>query len=62
MAQDLFLTRMGQKFYEVTAPRIADELARLNSHLAELIAVLRASGQALPTAPQPSKDDAASDE
>ena len=44
-------TRMGQRFYEVTMPRIADELANLNNHLAALIALLRQRAPAPPAAP-----------
>ncbi len=38
---EFFQTRMGSRFFEVTAPRIADELATLNNNLAALIALLR---------------------
>lgn len=34
-------TKMGMRFFEVIAPRIADELANLNNNLATLIALLR---------------------
>ncbi len=30
------LTRMGQRFYEHTMPRLVEELAKLNERLAEL--------------------------
>ena len=33
-------TRMGQRFYEGTMPKLAEELARVNASLAELINVL----------------------
>jgi hypothetical protein len=38
-----FQTRMGQRFYEVTMPKIADQLARLNTNLEALVAELRKS-------------------
>ena len=61
MGPEFFQTRMGQRFYEVTAPRIADELARLNDQLAEFLAVLRDLAGAAPTAGQQrSGDDAVS--
>jgi len=36
MGPQFFQTRMGQKFYEVTAPKIATELARLADNVAVL--------------------------
>ena len=44
---------MGQRFYEVTAPRIADELANLNNNLSALAALLRErlAATSAPTAP-----------
>ena len=33
-------TRLGQRLIEVTLPRIADELAKLNANLAALVALL----------------------
>ena len=57
---EFFQTRMGQRFYEVTAPRIADELANLNNTLAALVALLRerlpaTSTPAAPTEPSEPK-------
>jgi hypothetical protein len=40
---------MGRRLYEVTIPKIADELARLNTTLAALVAEVKASsGRAYP--------------
>lgn len=39
---DLFRTRMGQRFYEATLPKIADQLERLNANVEALVAELRA--------------------
>lgn len=36
-----FRTKMGQRFYEATMPKVADELARLNTNLEALVAELR---------------------
>jgi len=44
MGDDFFRTRMGQKFFESTVPRIADELARLNRNLESLVALLEQRG------------------
>jgi hypothetical protein len=44
MGADFFRTRMGQKFFESTVPRIADELARLNRNLETLVALLEQRG------------------
>ncbi len=33
-------TRMGQRFYDHTMPKLVEELARVNASLAELINVL----------------------
>ena len=41
MGPEFFQTRLGVRFYEHTAPKIAEELARLNTNLEALIAVLR---------------------
>ncbi len=61
MATEFHLTRMGQRFFESTVPRIADELARLNLNLEALVALLeqrgggaRSDGGAEPADPQPS--------
>jgi len=47
MATEFHLTRMGQKFFESTVPRIADELARLNRNLEALVALLDRRGEGL---------------
>ena len=36
---------MGRRLYEVTLPKIADELARLNTTLAALVAELKVSNR-----------------
>lgn len=36
---DFFRTQMGHRFYELTMPSIARELARLNDNLERLLAV-----------------------
>ena len=41
MSDDFFRTRMGQRFYEATMPRIADQLERMNTNLEALVAELR---------------------
>ncbi len=38
---DFFRTRMGQRFYEATMPKIADQLERLNTNIEALVAELR---------------------
>jgi prefoldin subunit 5 len=38
---DFFRTRMGQRFYEATMPKIADQLERLNANIEALVAELR---------------------
>jgi hypothetical protein len=38
---DFFKTRMGQRFYEATMPKIADHLERLNTNIEALVAELR---------------------
>jgi hypothetical protein len=38
---DFFRTRMGQRFYEATMPKIADQLERLNINIEALVAELR---------------------
>jgi hypothetical protein len=37
---------MGQRFYEATMPKIADQLERLNANLEALLAELRKHGEA----------------
>lgn len=53
-APDFFQTGMGRRFYEVTMPKIADQLERLNANLEALLAELRKQGAppAPPTAQQ----------
>jgi len=46
-----FQTRMGQRFYEVTMPKIADQLERLNTNLEALVAELRKSNRSTPETP-----------
>ena len=36
-----FLTRMGQRFYEATMPKVADQLERLNANVEALTTELR---------------------
>jgi hypothetical protein len=57
-APEFFATRMGQRFYEATMPKIADQLERLNANLEALLAELRKQGAppATPTAQQPDDD------
>ena len=38
---EFFSTRMGQRFYEATMPKVADQLERLNSNLEALVTELR---------------------
>jgi hypothetical protein len=38
---DFFKTRMGQRFYEATMPKIADQLERLNTNIEALVLELR---------------------
>jgi len=46
---DFFQTRMGQRFYEATMPKIADQLERLNTNLEALVAELSRSNRATET-------------
>lgn len=41
MSDDFFRTRMGQRFYEATMPKIADQLERLNANLEALVVELQ---------------------
>jgi len=41
MSDEVFRTRMGQRFYESTLPKIADQLERLNANIEALVAELR---------------------
>jgi hypothetical protein len=45
MGTDFHATRMGQRLFESTMPRIADELARLNRNLEALVALLDRRGE-----------------
>jgi hypothetical protein len=45
-APEFFQTRMGQRFYEATMPKIAEQLERLNANLEALLAELRKQGEA----------------
>lgn len=46
---EFFRTAMGRRFFEGTMPKIADELARLNTTLAALVAEMKtSSGRANP--------------
>ncbi len=38
---DFFRTRMGQRFYEATMPKVADQLERLNTNIESLVTELR---------------------
>ena len=38
---DFHLTRLGVRFFEVTLPRIADEIANLANAVSALVALLR---------------------
>jgi len=44
---DFFRTRMGQRFYEATMPKIADQLERLNTNIEALLAELRKQREAI---------------
>ena len=59
-APEFFQTRMGQRFYEATMPKIAEQLERLNANLEALLTELRKRGapSATPTAQQQPEDDA----
>jgi hypothetical protein len=46
MTIQLHETRMGQRFLEATAPKIADQLERLNANLEALVAELRLQREA----------------
>ena len=57
-APEFFLTRMGQRFYEATMPKIADQLERLNANLEALLAELRRQGAPpVPSTAQQQPDD-----
>ena len=38
---EFFQTRMGARFFEATAPKIADQLERLNTNLEALVTEMR---------------------
>lgn len=48
---DFFMTRMGQRFYEATMPKIADQLERLNTNIEALVAELKRSNRSAPETP-----------
>jgi hypothetical protein len=53
---EFFQTRMGARFFEATAPKVAEQLERLNGNLEALVAELRLRREARETkeaAPQP---------
>ncbi len=60
---DFFRTRMGQRFYEATMPKIADQLERLNTNIEALVAELRRLSSPVrdQAAPPPRSDHAASE-
>jgi hypothetical protein len=43
---EFFQTRMGMRFFEATAPKIADQLERLNANLEALVTKLRLTREA----------------
>lgn len=57
MGDDFYRTRMGQRFFESTMPRIADELARLNRNLETLVALIERRGEGGPLDPATDSDD-----
>ncbi len=55
---EFFQTRMGARFFEATAPKIADQLERLNANLEALAAELRLQREARTgTAEAPTPND-----
>lgn len=46
MGDDFFRTRMGQRFFEATMPKIADQLEHLNANLEALLVELRKRSEA----------------
>ena len=52
-APEFFQTRMGQRFYEATMPKIAEQLERLNANLEALLAELRKQTVAPPSTATP---------
>jgi hypothetical protein len=56
MTIQFFETRMGQRFLEATAPKIAEQLEQLNGNLSALVTELRLQREARASkgiAPQP---------
>lgn len=55
---DFFRTAMGHRFYESTMPSLVRELARLNTNLERLLAVIEKDAQPEEhdPAPSPSKE------
>ena len=43
---EFFQTRMGQRFFEATAPKVAEQLERLNANLEALVEELRIQREA----------------
>jgi hypothetical protein len=59
---EFFKTRMGQRFYEATMPKIADQLERLNTNIEALVAELRRlSSPVRDQGPPQRADDAANE-
>ena len=52
-APEFFQTRMGQRFYEATMPKLAEQLERLNANLEALLAELREQPKAPPSPSTP---------
>jgi hypothetical protein len=60
---DFSRTRMGQRFYEATMPKIADQLERMNTNIEALVAELRRlSSPARDQAAPPQRSDHAANE
>jgi hypothetical protein len=57
VSDDFFRTRMGQRFYEATMPKIADQLERLNANIEALVAELRKQQEGA-VEPAPARTDA----
>jgi hypothetical protein len=43
---EFFQTMLGRRWYEVTAPKVADQLERLNANLEALVTELRLAREA----------------
>jgi len=53
---DFWATRIGQRFFEHTAPKVADQLERINANLEALVGELRLQRESRASkdaAPQP---------